>query len=194
LRPAFDALFDIDEAMADVVTRSTEPTLGAIKLAWWRERLEELDEGKVPAEPRLGAAATELLPRGITGTDLAGLEENWALVLRMDDPTTFMRGVAGRGPAIFGLAARLLGLPLDDHLRDAANSFVAADLARRRITEMSPQELRRSTTRSTAQARPLTAFAAIARRDMRSGGPPFEPEASPGRAWALLRHHLTGRY
>ena len=45
LRPAFDALFDIDEAMADVVARSTEPTLAAIKLAWWRERLEELRTG-----------------------------------------------------------------------------------------------------------------------------------------------------
>ena len=51
--------------MGDVVARSTEPALGAIKLAWWRERLEELDHGKVPAEPRLQAAAAELLPREI---------------------------------------------------------------------------------------------------------------------------------
>lgn len=180
--------------MADVVTRSTEPTLAAIKLAWWRERLEDLDQGKVPAEPRLRAAATELLPRGISGADLSRLEESWALLLRTDDPTGFMRGVAGRGPAIFALAARLLGVPFDDRLHDAANSFVAADLARRRITEMPPQKLSRSRIRSTAKARPLTAFAAIARRDMRSGGPPFEPEAWPGRAWALLRHRLTGRY
>jgi 15-cis-phytoene synthase len=61
LRPAFDALFAIDEAMGDVVAKATEPTLGAIKLAWWRERLEQLDEAKVPAEPRLRAAADELL-------------------------------------------------------------------------------------------------------------------------------------
>ena len=67
--------------MADVVVRSTQPALAAIKLAWWRERLEELDQGKVPAEPRLQAAAKELVPRGITGAELAGLEDGWAALL-----------------------------------------------------------------------------------------------------------------
>src|SRR5919107_5615783 len=81
LRPAFDALFDIEDAMADVVTRATEPALAAIKLAWWRERLEELDRGQVPAEPRLQAAAAELLPRGVSGAELAELEDGWATLL-----------------------------------------------------------------------------------------------------------------
>jgi len=40
LRPAFDALFSLDDALADVVARSSEPMLGAIKLAWWRERAD----------------------------------------------------------------------------------------------------------------------------------------------------------
>jgi hypothetical protein len=29
---------------------------------------------------------------------------------------------------------------------------------------------------------------------VRRGGPPFEAEGTPGRAWVLLRHRLTGRY
>ena len=70
--------------MAEVVARSTEPTLAAIKLAWWRERLEELDRGKVPAEPRLQAAFHNLLPKGIRGADLAELETGWAGLLRPD--------------------------------------------------------------------------------------------------------------
>ena len=57
LRAAFDALFAIDDALGDVVAKATEPALAAIKLAWWRERLEELDSGQAPAEPRLKAAA-----------------------------------------------------------------------------------------------------------------------------------------
>ena len=65
LRPAFEALFQIDAAMGDVVARATQPALGAVKLAWWRERLEELDQGMVPAEPRLRAVAEQLLPRGV---------------------------------------------------------------------------------------------------------------------------------
>ena len=192
LRPAFDALFAIDDAMAEVVARSTEPTLAAIKLAWWRESLEKLDREPPPPEPRLQAAARELLPRGLSGAALSSLEEPWALLLMKDQQAVFMRGVALRGPVLFELAARLLGVTLDD-LGDSAQSFAAADLGRRSILDLAPLKLRRSKVRSPRKARPLTMFGALARRDMRTGGPPFEPEGTPGRAWALLRHRLTGR-
>ena len=57
--------------MADVVRTTSEPMLGAIRLAWWRERLEELDDGAPPPpEPRLQAVAYELLPRGVRGSEL----------------------------------------------------------------------------------------------------------------------------
>lgn len=191
LRPAFDALFAIDDAMGDIVTRSTEPTLAAIKLAWWRERLEELDQAKIPAEPRLQAAAAELLTRGISGTELAELGENWWLLLQTQHLATFMRGVAGRGPAIFRLAARLLDVPMDEHLEGAAQSFAAADLGRRRIFDLVPLKLGHSKTRAPRRLRPLTALETLARRDMRTG-PPFEREAAPARALTLLWHSLTG--
>ena len=176
-----------------MVARATEPALAAIKLAWWRERLEELDKGNPPAEPRLRAAAAELLPRGITGSDLAGLEASWALLLQKDDQASFMRGVTSRGPSLFSLAARLLGIPMDDDLENAAQSFAAADLARRGIFDLVPLKVRRYKSRVSRRALPLTALEALARRDMRSGGPPFEPEATPGRSWALIRHRMTGR-
>ena len=44
-RSALAALFAIDAAMGDVVRTTTDPMLGQIRLAWWRERLEELDGG-----------------------------------------------------------------------------------------------------------------------------------------------------
>src|ERR1044072_1434358 len=78
VRPAFEALWQIDAAMGDVIARSTQPALGAVKLAWWRDRLKELDGGKVPAEPRLQAAAEHLLPRGISGAALSELVDGWA--------------------------------------------------------------------------------------------------------------------
>ncbi len=193
LRPAFDALFDLDDAMGDVVARATQPALAAIKLAWWRERLEELDGGKTPSEPRLRAAAHDLLPAGISGTDLAALERPWALLLMSDQQNIFMEGVASRGPTVFKLAGKLLGIPFDDHLENAAQSFAASDLARRGIFDLAPLSLRRSTHRAPRRMRPLTLLEALARRDMSRGGPPFEPEATPGRAFALLRHRLTGR-
>ena len=193
MRPAFDALLAIDDAMADVVAKATDPTLAAIKLAWWRERLEELDHGQAPAEPRLQAALCLLIPQGISGRELAGLEEPWAFLLHEDDQLTFMRGVTARGPRLFALLARLLRIEMDERLESAAHSFTASDLGRRRITSLEPLKLGRSKTRARRAMRPLTMLEVLARRDMRTGGPPFEPEATPRRAFALLRHKWTGR-
>lgn len=178
--------------MADVVVRATQPALAAIKLAWWRERLEELDQGIVPAEPRLRAAAAHLLPRGVSGADLAGMEEGWALLLNPGEPDAFKRGAGLRGQALFEAAARLIGVPLDDQLRNAATCFAAADLARRGIRQPAPGDLRPST-KAPRRARRLSALGALARRDLEKGGPPFEREGTPGRAWTLLHHRLTGR-
>jgi phytoene synthase len=187
-------LFDIDDAMGDVVARATQPALAAIKLAWWRERIEELGHGLVPAEPRLQALFAHVLTRGISGADVAELEQAWALILRSDDQNIFMSGIVLRGPILFKLAASILGVPMDAVIEDAANSFVTADLARRGITELPAEAVRPAETRAPRQVRPLTAFGALARRDMRAGGPPLEPEGTPARAWTVFRHWLTGRY
>ena len=187
MRPAFDALFDIDDALADVVVRSTEPTLGAIKLAWWRERLHELDEGKVPAEPRLVAAAAELVARGIRGSELAELEAGWASLL---DEETDQEAIAASGAKLFELAARLLGA-CDPSIAPAGRLYASGKAARRGLIQRQP--LAQSHSRPVPRRlRPLTALAALAARDAQRG-PPFDPEATPGRALVLLRHRLTGR-
>jgi 15-cis-phytoene synthase len=191
LRPAFDALFAIDDAMGDVVARASEPALAAIKLAWWRERLEELDDGAVPAEPRLRAAAEQLLPRGISGGDLSQLEEGWRGLL-YDPPD--MALVTEHGTRLFMLGARLLGVPFDDErLGVAGRLFAGVAAARRGLVDLAAGSPGFPGPRSERQARALTGLAALAARDLRHGGPPFEPEATPGRAWTLIRHRLTGR-
>lgn len=192
LRPAFDALFAIDDAMADVVEKASEPTLAAIKLAWWRDRLEALDQGEVPAEPRLQAVASELLPRGVTGEALAAIEPGWSTML---DEYPSRDLIDTRGAAVFRAAAKLLNAPVDDELAQAGTLYSSWDLARRErsyaqlllgppIREM----------RFPREVRPITALAALAVRDMRRPGLlGLEQEATPGRALALLRHRLTGR-
>ena len=185
LRPAFDALLDIDEAMADVVSRSTQPALAAIKLAWWRERLGELDEGKVPAELRLQAAAEQLLSRGVKGSDLARLEDGWASLLdEQPDPVR----VGRRGVALFEIGAKLLGAAVNDDVAGAARLFASVDVARRGLAQFASKEFDLSGLAIDRPLRPLTALAALAARG------PLEQEATPGRAWALLRHRFTGRF
>ena len=179
--------------MGEVVATASQPALAAIKLAWWRDALCALDAAPAPAEPRLRTAAAELLPRGLTGAELSGLAESWTLLLHHDDADAVLRGIGGRGQRLFALAARLIDVPMDAHLNDAAQSFAAADVARRGLVERLEPRTGRPIGPSPRSARPLTALAALARRDMRMGGPPFEPEATPGRAWTLIRHRIVGR-
>lgn len=167
--------------------------LGAVKLAWWRESLEALDRGPPPGEPRLRAAARELVPRGLGGADLAAMEEPWALILAEKSRDPSMPGVAMRGSRLFGLAARLLGPARGEPVDDWGRLFSLADLGRRGSFDLSPVTFGRPGGSVPRSARPLSMLAALARRDLRSGGPPFEPEATPARAWALLRHRLSGR-
>jgi phytoene synthase len=177
--------------MADVVAQSTQPALGAIKLAWWRERLSELDNGKVPAEPRLQAAAEELIPRGVSGQDLAALEEGWSALFQ-EQPD--LQVVANGGAKLFNLAAGLVGSS-DAALGAAGRLYATQNVGRR---DLSAEHL--STLPSDALAghvfprplRPLTALAALAARDARRGEA-REAEATPGRALTLLLHRLTGR-
>ena len=191
MRPAFDALFTIDDALAVVVARSSEPALGAIKLAWWRERLEELDQGKVPAEPRLQAAAAELLPRGVPGAALAELTDGWATLFE-EEPD--VERVAEGGAKLFVLATNLLGAthPL---IEPAGRLYGYENVARRGLMTMHwPMDelYQLSTHRFPKRLRPLTALAALAARDARRGLP-FEPEGTPGRSWTLMRHRISGR-
>ena len=180
-------MFDIDDALAAVVARATEPALAAIKLAWWREQLEKLDSQPPPAEPRLQAAAAELLPRGIRGDELAGLETGWATLLG-ENPDS--RLVEARGETLFGLAARLLEASADD-IAAAGRLFALMDVTRRGLQDFRAAAASQPLGRSPPGLRPLTGLASLARRDLNRTA--AEAEATPGRSWALIRHRLTGR-
>jgi len=190
LRPAFDALFGIDDAFADVVTSSSQPALGAIRLAWWREALERLDQGPPPPEPRLQAAADELLPRGITGKELAALEDGWATLL--DEAPDFER-IEGRGARLFAIGAKLLAAD-DPFLKKAGGAFALAQVRRMGGDGFSHSSFDLSSVRGhrfARRLRPLTAFARLAARDFRRAME-TEAEATPGRAATVLIHFGFG--
>lgn len=188
-REAVRALFALDSAMADVVARSTEPALGRIKLAWWREQLEALDSDDPPAEPRLRAAADLLLPGGIKGVEIAGLEAGWATLL---DDRVEPALVAGRGTLLFGLGARLIGAD-DPMLGQAGALYALASVGRRGVSELFEParailpDLKRH--RFERRVRPLTMLARAAARDLRLQ----EPEGSKARLLAMLAHRWSGR-
>lgn len=189
VRDSIAALFAIDAAMADVVARSTEPALGRIKLAWWREQLEALDERSPPAEPRLAAAAEHLIPLGVSGTELAKLETGWATLL---DPDIDDALVAARGAALFEIAGRLLGGE-DPMLGEAGALYALVSVGRRGVPGLfgpageSFDRLRGH--RFARSVRPVTMLARASARDLTRQ----EPEASRGRIAAMLAHRWSGR-
>ncbi len=175
VRPALMALFGLDLALERVVAGTTEPMIGAIRLAWWREALEGLDAGRVPAQPLLALIAAELLPRGIAGAKLALIEDRWAGLIGSDAvPDSFVAG----GGQLFGWAARLLG-------GDAAQ---ADGLGRAWAAGEAP-------VRGAVPLRPLFGLAVLAARDAaraRAGGA-REARGSLGRQWRLLVAIALGR-
>jgi phytoene synthase len=135
----------------------------------------------------LRAAAEELLPRGILGKDLAGLEQGWGTLLD-EEPDADV--AYGRGERLFELAARLLGAG-DPQIPAAGRLFAHSDLLRRGMARFAPppaEQLRAH--RFGRRLRPLTALARLAARD--AGKTELEGEATPARATTLLSHRLFG--
>jgi phytoene synthase len=193
-------IFVIDAAMGDVVRTSREPMLGAIRLAWWRERLEQLGDD-VPAEPRLQAVVSELGPIGVSGRDLAALEGGWA---RLFEPFPWNAQVAEaiwfRGRHLFALGGRVLGSSTED-IAAAGGHWALVDAARHCSDEPSRTMLLQQARtlgrgigglRFPVQLRPLSMLAMLALRDAAGEGF-FEPQGSPRRMAAMFGHRLSGR-
>src|SRR5579864_7002101 len=180
-RGALAALFAIDRAMGDVVRTTKEPMLGPIRLAWWRERLDELDEATgAPAEPRLQAVERELLPRRVSGHDIAALEDGW---LRLFDPFPWgietSEAIWLRGNLLFDLGARVLGDP-GDQIQAAGGLWALVDAARH-LSDASSRKMLLSQARGFAKElagtsfvstlRPLSMLTALAMRDCKRSEP-----------------------
>lgn len=168
---------------------STQPALGVIRLAWWREALERLDKASAPAEPRLQAVAEHLLPRGITGSMLSIIEDGYAALL---DETIDGDRVAEGGARTFEAAACLLGSE-DGRIPEAGRLHGLARAARRGLMAVPDHAgaLIMAGYRFPRALRPLTGLARLAARDIRQA-PMLEAEATPARALALLSHKLFG--
>ncbi len=182
VRPALLAVHALDLELAKVVATTTEPMIGRIRLAWWRERLEAL-EREVPAQPVLQALAADVLPHGVSGAMLAGFEDAWLALLDGDDT-----GHIGlRGSAVGRVLAKLLG---GDEATGAVllTNWAAGEMARQGQSAQSV-----TVPRAAKALRPLAGLAALGRRDVARGGDGPEPRAAAARQWTLLRAALIGR-
>jgi len=197
--PALEALWRLDVTLAAVLATGREPMVSRIRLAWWREALERLDTAPAPPEPVLQEVAALLLPAGLSGSDLAAMEEGWSLLLG-EGPLAAeaLRGyAAARGGLLFRHSARLLGgeadvepagarwalVDLARHSRDPAEADAALDEAAA-IPRESPWP---------KALRPLAMLSLLARRDAGRRSQTFETQGSPARMLRLVKFRMTGR-
>lgn len=122
---------------------------------------------------------------------LADLEDGWAALL---DEEPDIERIAVRGERLFAIAGQLLGG--SDRLLGVAGRLYACESVRRRglvRTHWPMEEMHQLYRhRFPRRLRPLTGLARLAARDAKQGQN-LEPEATPGRAAALLSHRLFGR-
>ncbi|MHA6719396.1 squalene/phytoene synthase family protein [Sphingomonas sp. RS6] len=201
-RAALAALLSLDDALARLLRTTSQPAVGQLRLAWWREALAKLDTAPPPAEPVLQALSAEVLPRGVSGASLVPIVHGWEVLVEEEalDEAALVQFGEGRGTLFVAAGAAMRsgkGDPLAEagtgwaladlarHLEDNGESAIARDLAQARLGTA----LRARWSRN---GRALGAMAHLARRDLaRPRGAPV-PVGAPGRVARLLWHRLTG--
>ncbi|MDF7774513.1 hypothetical protein P1X14_04585 [Sphingomonas sp. AOB5] len=200
-RGALAALLALDDALAQLIQTTSEPALGQIRLAWWRERIESLDVTAPPAEPVLQGLAAELLPRGVGGADLVPIVDGWEVLIEDSlDGMALKRFGEGRG-TLFRAAGQAMGAQ-GDPLAQAGQGWALADLSRHLGTP-GEADAARTLARPLLQAatgarwsgkgRALGAMAHLALRDLDLSAGEAPPVGSPRRLLRLIWHRMSGR-
>lgn len=188
-RAGLGALFALDVTLGNVVASTTEPMIGAMRLAWWREAIEKLAGGEAPAEMVLQALDASLVRHnpGIAPM-LAAMVDGWLALIEVDplDEEALEIHAQARGAALFALAARHLGQDGlgEDNVRQWGRGWALVDLAARlsqpEARDRAIMMARRALMAKGRGPRPLRALMALARRDAGTNLRARRP-GSPGR-------------
>lgn len=189
-RPALFALHALDLELLDVALGTSEPMIGQIRLAWWRERLAELDGQAVPAQPVLKALSIA----GLSASDLEGFDD--ASLAYLDGDVHEWAHL--RGTKLFAVGARILDS--SDDAVDAGHVWAAVDGWRRGLIDQAAvaEVLAAAPRRMPAPLRPIAALTGLARSDFARNrailpGQPDGVSASPTRQLRLAAIILSGR-
>lgn len=199
-RAPVEALWKLDLALGNALAGGREPLISQIKLAWWRESLEKLDRARAPAEPALQSAETLLLTNGVTGTELASMEEGWSVLLTPEvlGEDQLALYAAARGGRLFRYTARLLGAAATAEMESVGEAWALIDLARHSANQpdadsaIAAARQRLHRLRWPSRLRPLGMLGALAARDAAAERSTWEEQGAPPRMLRMLRHRLTG--
>jgi phytoene synthase len=192
-RDALAALWMLDEQLGAIVARTENPTVGQMRLTWWHDALQGLRTSR-PIDPVLVALAdaSRIDPAG-----LLPLIDGWEVLL---DPLplpdeALAAYAAGRGGALFRVAAMLLG-GSGENAGKAGRLWALTDLAFRISDQTTAERALVLARANAARARlpgPLAVLTALARRDLRQGLDRPRRQGSPARVMRAMIAGLTGR-
>lgn len=182
-RPAVTAIFALDLVLARIVATTSEPVIGLIRLAWWRDALAALDREAPPAEPVLIALARNALP-DVSGESIAAFTAHFEPLIEGDRGEEGGGGLqqaeATRGRELFALAARLLGAT---PATDLGSAWGLAEA--KRAGRVGPSRAL-SPARVPGALRPLLALDRLGAHDLERGAR-LAPRGTLARQWLIAR-------
>ncbi len=126
VRVGFALLLQLDNRLANIVANVTEPLIGQMKLAWWRDAIGSDPAGRPKGEPLLSqlfaldvAVLNDAATRLVDAWEILIIEQDWSV-------SAISRFAAERGRALFGGYAMLLGT--SDFPEQIAAEWAADDL------------------------------------------------------------------
>jgi phytoene synthase len=108
LRPALMLLLQFDARLGDIVAGSTEPLIGQMKLAWWRDALAAEPDRRPKGEPLI--ARIDAISGRRLEPALLELIDAWEALLAADDLDEFAKR---RGRAVYSAYAEWVGSSID---------------------------------------------------------------------------------
>ena len=173
------AAFALDGRIGRMVLGASEPMLGQMRLAWWRDQLG------APASARpQGDLLLDLIGRTWADNELPllALVDGWEALLgeRPFGAADMQRFIDGRAGVARGLAARLGAANAEVRAEAAGRIWARADLAayasedgeRDRVLDQE-RSAARAEGQLPAALRPLAVIEGLARRSLRAGGGPM---------------------
>ena len=194
-RLAWHAVFALDTHMAALLRGASEPMLGQIRLAWWRDRLTE-----APATWPKGNPVLSLLAQawGEPAAELAPLVDGWEhLLVEKLTPEDIEAFAAGRAAAMAALRRKLGQPDAQEAVGRSGRRWALADLASH-SADPGERDAALQLAQGAGQSailpramRPLAILDGLARRSLAAGGAPL----FGGRRAALtaLRLGMFGR-
>lgn len=194
-KPATTALLALDQQLASIARTTTEPMLGQLRYAWWRDLLTAT--GPTPGQGN--AVATALQSWGEHRHSLAALVDGWEALIVAEDPTAgALQLIEARANAAASLAL-VVGHPAAMVAAgDAGRRWASADLAQNLsdgpARDAALAQLAASQSRPASLPRSLRSFAILA-ASANALGPKSPTNRGPGLLMllSLMRIGLFGR-